>query len=130
MVFEIRVVRSESAALVAEIGVGRVLGRRWQRENGHEPRLRFVLDIDHRGQRKGGCASRRAVRIVAAAGSLGMSEEQLLARDRENVMDRNAASERRAQSELADFLRLRNIADIEDHNGGAIAQDTLSCRPR
>ena len=37
-------------------------------------------------------------------------------------MHRNAAPERRAQSKLANFLGLRNVADIENHNGGAIAQ--------
>src|ERR1019366_4194230 len=37
-------------------------------------------------------------------------------------MDRDATPERRAQRKLADFLRLRNIADIEYHDGGAIAQ--------
>src|SRR5579864_3608000 len=51
-----------------------------------------------------------------------MSEKELLSRDRENVMDRNATPERRAQSKLADFPGLRNVGDIENHYGRAIAQ--------
>ena len=121
VILQIRVVRAESSALIAKAGVGRAFGRRGRWEDGDQLRLAQLLDADHGHQVDRPRASGRLVRRVSSA-SLGMSEEQRLARNQRDIMQRDAALEWRHKIQPPQHLGMRDVADIQRNHGRPIPQ--------
>src|SRR5579864_4176212 len=114
MVFEVRIVGSEAAALIAKIRVGGIPRRHGCWKDRHQPRLGLILDIEHGRDRQWRGTGQLSIGRVASAGGFAVHEHNGLARNRQYAVSGKAA-ERWTDGKPSNFPRLRNIADIEDH---------------